>query len=106
MMLTSSAKSNRGANVNSFPLQLGCVVLSCLAMAAGALGMVASVMYMTSGDILDITAGSSGFVAGAVLIGSGLISLAILLTRPGPMTPRISEGGWGSTGDVRRSDAL
>ncbi len=30
----------------------------------------------------DITAGTSGFVAGAILIGAGLLSLTMLATRP------------------------
>jgi hypothetical protein len=96
------------------PLQV-CSVLSCLAMAAGALGMVASFIYMASRDMRDITAGTSGFVAGAVLIGSGLVSLTILATHPSPEKPsptttaelsRMNEGGWGITGDVRRPDPL
>jgi hypothetical protein len=53
-------------------------VLSGLAIIAGGLGMPMSFLYLASSSMADITAGTSGFIAGAVLIGSGLISLAIL----------------------------
>jgi hypothetical protein len=59
-----------------------CLVLAALVLAAGALGMVLSFLYLASSSMADITAGTSGFVAGAVLIGSGLLSLTMLATRP------------------------
>jgi len=62
------------------PLRSICTVLSCLSIVAGGGGMVASFGYLASASMEDITAGTSGFIAGAVLIGSGLISLALLVT--------------------------
>ena len=61
-----------------------CLTLSLLALAAGAAGMVLSALALASSSMADITAGTSGFVAGAVLIGSGLLSLTALATRPAP----------------------
>jgi hypothetical protein len=42
--------------------------------------MPMSFLYLASRSMEDITAGTSGFVAGAVLIGAGIISLAIIST--------------------------
>jgi hypothetical protein len=56
-----------------------CRSLSLLAVFAGAVGMVVSFYYLASSNFADITAGTSGFVAGAILIGSGLIALAMLV---------------------------
>jgi hypothetical protein len=50
-------------------------------MAAGAIGMFAGFHYLSLTDPRDIAAGQAGFVAGAVLTGSGLISLSILSRR-------------------------
>jgi hypothetical protein len=55
-----------------------CKVLAGLSMAAGVVGMAMSFLYLASASIADITAGTSGFVAAAILIGSGLISLSVL----------------------------
>ena len=59
------------------------LVLSALSVVAGGLGMAASFLHLGSSSMADITAGTSGFVAGAILIGSGLISLSLLAARPG-----------------------
>jgi hypothetical protein len=61
-----------------------CLALAALAVVAGGLGMIASFLYLASSSMADITAGASGFVAGAVLIGAGLIALTMLATRPAP----------------------
>ncbi len=61
-----------------------CLVLSALALVAGVLGMFGSFLYLASNNMANITAGSSGFIAGAVLIGAGLLSLTMLATRPAP----------------------
>ena len=62
-----------------------CRAMSALAIVTGCGGMVVSFLYLASASFADITAGTSGFVAGAVLIGSGLISSAML-------TERVSRG--------------
>jgi hypothetical protein len=59
-----------------------CLVLASLAIVAGGLGMFASFLYLASRSMADITAGTSGFVAGAILIGAGLLSLTMLAIRP------------------------
>jgi len=59
-----------------------CFVLGILAILAGGLGMAASFLYLASSRMADITAGTSGFVAGSILIASGLLSLTMLATRP------------------------
>jgi hypothetical protein len=67
-----------------------CLTLAVLAILAGAAGMVLSFLYLASASMADITAGTSGFVVGSVLIGSGLLSLTLLATRgdqTGPATP-------------------
>ena len=40
--------------------------------------MIVSFRFLASTSFEDITAGTSGFVAGAILIGSGLVALALL----------------------------
>ena len=64
--------------------RLGFVVrasVAGVAIIAGGLGMPLSFLYLASPQSMaDITAGTSGFMAGAVLIGAGLVSLAILST--------------------------
>jgi TRAP-type C4-dicarboxylate transport system permease small subunit len=67
--------------VKSTSLRSACMVLSILAMLAGGAGMVMSFLYLASASMADITAGTSGFVAGSILIGSGLISLTFLTIR-------------------------
>ncbi len=56
-----------------------CLVVGILAILAGGLGMAASFPVLASRSMADIMAGSSGFVAGAILIGSGLLSLTMLV---------------------------
>ena len=55
-----------------------CLLLSVLAILAGGFGMVMSFLYLGSQSMENIIAGAAGFVAGAILVGTGLISLAIL----------------------------
>jgi hypothetical protein len=57
------------------------MVLSFLAALSGVMGMAMSFLFLGSGDPNDVRAGAAGFVAGSVLIGSGLLSLTILATR-------------------------
>jgi hypothetical protein len=55
-----------------------CLLFSALAILAGGVGMAMSFLYLGSKGLENIIAGAAGFVAGAILIGAGLISLAIL----------------------------
>jgi hypothetical protein len=59
-----------------------CLILAALAVMAGGLGMASSFLYLASSSTADVTAGSSVFVGGAVLIAAGLLSLTMLATRP------------------------
>jgi hypothetical protein len=59
-----------------------CLTLATVAIVAGGLGIGASFIYLSFSSMADITAGASGFVAGAVLIGSGLLSMTMLATWP------------------------
>jgi len=65
------------------PIHIVSLALSGLAVVAGGLGMVLSFLALCSDHTNEVTAGTAGFVAGAILIGAGLISLAILSPRKG-----------------------
>ena len=52
--------------------------------------MVVSLGFLASVSFEEITAGMSGFVAGAILIGSGLVSLALLMRQA---APRVEDTG-------------
>jgi hypothetical protein len=58
-----------------------CRFLAVLSVLLGGAGMTLSFVFLASASFADVTAGASGFVAGAVLVGSGLLTLA-LLARP------------------------
>jgi hypothetical protein len=49
-----------------------------MALAAGTLGMAISFAFLASRHHLDVIAGAAGFVAGAILTASGLLSFAIV----------------------------
>jgi hypothetical protein len=57
-----------------------CVALGAFCIAGGALGMVLSFIYLASGRMADVQAGTSGFLAGAVLVSGGVIALTLLST--------------------------
>jgi hypothetical protein len=72
-----------------------CLVLPVLTIAAGALGVPLSFLFLASGSMADINAGTSGCVAGSVLLGSALIALAILAAgghTSSPVRPEMTEG--------------
>ena len=64
-----------------------CYALSMLLIAGGVGGMVLSFIFLASGSAEDILAGNSGFLAGSVMIGSGVIALAILVARSDQKPP-------------------
>ena len=49
--------------------------------------MIVSFGFLVSASFEEITAGMSGFVAGAILIGSGLVALALLTRQATPARP-------------------
>jgi hypothetical protein len=67
---------------NSNFLRLTCLGLAVITIIAGVLGMLASFLFLASNSMADITAGTSGFVAGSILIAAGLLSLTMLATKP------------------------
>ena len=58
------------------------VIISSLALLAGAGGMVVSFSFLASPNYLDVIAGAVGFLAGVVLIAAGVISLAVQSRSP------------------------
>ena len=61
-------------------LEKSCLAGGALSICVGAAGMVLSFVYLASASTADIVAGTSGFVAGSVLIGAGLVTCAIVAT--------------------------
>jgi hypothetical protein len=51
--------------------------LAALVFAAGVAGMAMSFVFLGSSHPLDVTAGAAGFIAGAVLVAAGLISISL-----------------------------
>ena len=64
-----------------------CYAMSVLLIVAGIAGMVLSFIFLASGGTGDIMAGNSGFLAGAVMIGSGVIALSVLVSGAGEKPP-------------------
>jgi hypothetical protein len=67
--------------MNSPTFRIVCLVLAILTILAGGGGMAISFLFLAAGTIPDSTAGAAGFIAGSVMIGSGLISLTLLAAR-------------------------
>jgi len=58
-----------------------CIALAIALMGFGAIGMLVCFLFLWSSDMRDITGAGLGFVAGAVMLGSGCISLALCSSR-------------------------
>jgi hypothetical protein len=58
------------------------LLLSSFTLLCGAGGMGISFLYLASASRLDVLAGVAGFVAGAVLVAAGLLSIAVLSRVP------------------------
>jgi len=58
-------------------LQWLCLVLGALAMVAGVAGMMFSFRYLRIANVVDATAGGMGFIAGSILVGSGLVAFTL-----------------------------
>jgi hypothetical protein len=67
-----------GAPMPKNVLLWGCHALAGLCVLAGAGGMCLSLLSMSCAETNDIIAGGAGFIAGAVLVGSGVVALAVL----------------------------
>lgn len=59
-------------------LRILCIIAAILILIAGSLGMAISFLVLTSKNPAENLAGVAGFIAGAILVSGGLISLAIL----------------------------
>jgi len=64
------------------PPATGVVILSALALLAGASGLTLSLAFLASADYLDFIAGAVGFIVGGVLFAVGLLSLAMQSRSP------------------------
>ena len=53
-------------------------ILAIGTLIIGILGMAMSFIYLASVSMADITAGTSGFIAGSVLSAGGVVAIAIL----------------------------
>jgi hypothetical protein len=62
-----------------------CLVLGAATIVAGVAGMMFSFRYLRIANVVDATAGGAGFIAGAILVGSGLVACALVLS---PTSPR------------------
>jgi hypothetical protein len=58
------------------------VLLAAAALLAGAGGMAVSFLFLSARNHLDVIAGAVGFLAGAVLVAAGLLSLAVQSRSP------------------------
>ena len=52
------------------------VVLASILVLLGTVGMLITFFFLWSNDMRDIAGAGLGFVAGAVMLGSGVVSLA------------------------------
>jgi hypothetical protein len=94
------------AVIRALPAARPVRVLASLTFAAGAGGMVISFLFLASAHPLDVTAGAAGFIAGAVLAASGLLSIALLWRPPGAgvadAAPVADPSAFGLPMDVKR----
>lgn len=60
-------------------------VLSALSASFGAAGMVFSYLFLCLPGFDYVVHGTAGFLAGSVLVGAGLVSLAMMSSARGPV---------------------
>src|SRR5687767_7587169 len=58
------------------------VLVSSLTLLAGAIGMVASFLFLSSHNHLDVISGAVGFLSGVILVAAGVVSLALQSRSP------------------------
>ena len=58
------------------------VALASTLVLLGSVGMLICFLFLWSSDMRDITGAGLGFVAGAVMLGSGSITLAVCSVSP------------------------
>ncbi len=69
------------------------VTISSLTLLSGAGGMVISFAFLASRDYLDVIAGAVGFVAGAVLVAAGVVSLGLQSRSPATSKTAVHTAG-------------
>lgn len=69
------------------------VTISVWTLFAGAGGMLVSFAFLVGGGSVDLIAGGAGFMAGAVLVAAGVISLAVLSRSPATSEAAIHTAG-------------
>ena len=65
----------------SFLSMLSMMFAAILTVLASS-GMIVTFMFLWSNDLRDITGAGLGFVAGAIILGSGVVSLAVISSKP------------------------
>ena len=59
------------------------VVLACVFMLVGLIGTGICFLFIWSASMVDVAGAGMGFICGSVLMGTGLISLAIVAGKAG-----------------------
>jgi hypothetical protein len=83
-------------------LRVAVHLLAWCTAGAGAAGLCVSFRFLASSHRLDVVAGAAGFVAGAVLLAAGLISITWFLRSPArwESLPAETDGAIGTMADV------
>ena len=58
------------------------ILLACIFMVVGLIGMGICFLFIWSSNMVDVVGAGTGFICGAVLMGSALITLAIVASFP------------------------
>ncbi len=59
------------------------VVLACIFMLVGVIGMGLCFLFIWSSSMIDVVGAGMGFICGSILMGTGLISLAVVAGKAG-----------------------
>ena len=59
------------------------VVLACIFMLVGLIGMGMCFLFIWSASMIDVVGAGMGFICGSILMGTSLISLAIVSGKTG-----------------------
>lgn len=70
--------SSRLSTVGSFSIFTFASALAFSSLVFGAVGMSLSLAFLSMKPIEDVVSGAAGFIAGAVLLGAGTVSFAVL----------------------------
>lgn len=65
-------------------VEIGIVVLlACIFMFVGLIGMGLCFLFIWSSSMIDVVGAGMGFICGSILMGTGLISLAVVAGKAG-----------------------